>query len=116
MVEPGTGYVRALAQSRPMGKDKAKGETYLNYVVPQKYGDANGFQAGSTFKAFVLAAAINQNIPLSTRSPPPTSMDIPDSEFETCDGPYCRRRRGLERLQLDRQRHASTSTPAPSSR
>jgi membrane peptidoglycan carboxypeptidase len=88
MVEPGTGYVKALAQSRPMGKDKAEGETYLNYVVPRKYGDANGFQAGSTFKAFVLAAAINQNIPLSTSIYAPQEMEIPDAEFETCDGPY----------------------------
>jgi membrane peptidoglycan carboxypeptidase len=88
MVEPGTGYVRALAQSRPMGKDKAKGETYLNYVVPRKYGDANGFQAGSTFKAFVLAAAINQNIPLSTQITAPDTINIPDADFETCDGPY----------------------------
>ena len=46
MVEPGTGDVRALAQSRPMGKDKEAGQTYLNYVVPKEYGDANGFQAG----------------------------------------------------------------------
>ncbi|PUA82868.1 glycosyl transferase [Nocardioides currus] len=88
MVEPGTGYVRALAQSRPMGKNKAAGQTYLNYVVPRKYGDANGFQAGSTFKAFVLAAAINQNIPLSESIYSPIKMEIPDSEFETCDGPY----------------------------
>jgi membrane peptidoglycan carboxypeptidase len=88
MVEPGTGYVKALAQSRPMGRDKAAGETYLNYVVPKKYGDANGFQAGSTFKAFVLAAAINQNIPLSTEIRSPENMNIPDAEFETCDGPY----------------------------
>lgn len=88
MVEPGTGYVRALAQSRPMGKDKKLGQTYLNYVVPQKYGDANGFQAGSTFKAFVLAAAINQNIPLSTQISAPENMNIPDAAFETCDGPY----------------------------
>src|SRR5690349_18131870 len=88
MVEPGTGDVRALAQSRPMGKDKAAGETYLNYVVPKKYGDANGFQAGSTFKLFVLASAINQNIPLSTSIYSPTEMHIDDAEFETCDGPY----------------------------
>jgi membrane peptidoglycan carboxypeptidase len=88
MVEPGTGYVKALAQSRPMGKDKAAGETYLNYVVPPKYGDANGFQAGSTFKAFVLASAINQGIPLSTQITAPETMNIPDAEFETCDGPY----------------------------
>ncbi|MBC2932401.1 transglycosylase domain-containing protein [Nocardioides sp. zg-1228] len=88
MIEPGTGDVRALAQSRPMGKDKLGGETYLNYTVPKKYGDANGFQAGSTFKLFVLAAAINQGIPLSTGISSPQQMDIPDYEFETCDGPY----------------------------
>ena len=104
MVEPGTGYVRALAQSRPMGKDKAKGETYLNYVVPQKYGDANGFQAGSTFKAFVLAAAINQNIPLSTSITAPDSMNIPDAEFETCDGPYAGDGEGWNVSQLHGQR------------
>lgn len=88
MVEPGTGHVRALAQSRPMGKDKAAGETYLNYVVPSEYGDANGFQAGSTFKVFVLASAINQGIPLSTYINSPQEMTIPDEEFMTCDGPY----------------------------
>ncbi len=88
MVEPGTGDVRALAQSRPMGKDKAAGQTYLNYVVPKKYGDANGFQAGSTFKVFVLASAINQGIPMSTVINAPEEMNIPDEEFETCDGPY----------------------------
>ena len=88
MVEPGTGHVKALAQSRPMGKDKADGQTYLNYVVPRKYGDANGFQAGSTFKVFVLAAAINQGIPLSTSIVSPDSLELPDSSFETCDGPY----------------------------
>ena len=67
MVEPGTGEVRALSQSRPMGCEQGAGETYLNYVVPRKYGDANGFQAGSTFKVFVLTAAIKQGIPLSTQ-------------------------------------------------
>ena len=88
MVEPGTGDVRALAQSRPMGKDKAAGETYLNYVVPKEYGDANGFQAGSTFKLFVLASAINQGIPLSTTINSPQELHIDDEEFENCDGPY----------------------------
>ena len=34
MVEPRSGAVRALSQSRPMGANKAKGQTYLNYVVP----------------------------------------------------------------------------------
>ena len=88
MVEPGTGHVRALAQSRPMGKNKAAGETYLNYVVPREYGDANGFQAGSTFKVFVLAAAINQGIPLSTSISAPDQVFLDDADFQTCDGPY----------------------------
>lgn len=86
LVEPRTGNVRALAQSRPMGK--GKGETYLNYTVPKKYGDASGFQAGSTFKAFVLAAAVNQDIPLTRTFPAPNERGFPENSFETCDGPY----------------------------
>jgi len=86
MVEPGTGEVRALSQSRPMGSDKKRGETYLNYVVPRQYGDANGFQAGSTFKAFVLASAIDQGLPLSTRINAPQKISIPESRFKACSG------------------------------
>ncbi len=86
MVEPGTGAVRALSQSRPMGSDMAKGQTFLNYVVPKEYGDANGFQAGSTFKVFVLTAAIKQGIPLSTTINSPQTVSIEPSELQTCDG------------------------------
>ena len=86
MVEPGTGEVRALSQSRPMGRGEKAGETYLNYVVPEKYGDANGFQAGSTFKVFVLAAAIKQGISLSTQINSPDQVFLPVSDFKRCDG------------------------------
>jgi membrane peptidoglycan carboxypeptidase len=86
LVQPGTGNVRALAQSRPMGSDSKKGETYLNYVVPAEFGDANGFQAGSTFKAFVLSAAIKQGIPLSTTIHAPQTVSLPVSSFKRCDG------------------------------
>jgi membrane peptidoglycan carboxypeptidase len=86
MVEPGTGEVRALAQSRPMGSNKKKGQTFLNYVVPSQYGDANGFQAGSTFKAFVLAAAIKQGVSLSTQISAPQQISLPISRFRDCDG------------------------------
>jgi membrane peptidoglycan carboxypeptidase len=89
MVEPGTGNVKAIAQSRPMGRDEAKGETFLNYVVPKKYGDASGFQAGSTFKLFVLAAAINDGISLNTSISAPPEMSIPMNSYEDCgDQPY----------------------------
>jgi membrane peptidoglycan carboxypeptidase len=86
MVKPGTGEVRALAQSRPMGSDKKAGQTYLNYVAPKKYGDSNGFQAGSTFKVFVLSAAISQGIPLSTRINSPQTVSIPKDTLRTCHG------------------------------
>ena len=88
MVVPGTGEVRALSQSRPMGSNRARGQTYLNYVVPEQYGDSNGFQAGSTFKAFVLASALKQGISLSTRIPAPPQRTMPPERFTTCEGPY----------------------------
>jgi membrane peptidoglycan carboxypeptidase len=87
MVEPGSGAVRALAQSRPMGANKKKGQTFLNYVVPQKYGDSGGFQAGSTFKVFVLASAIKQGVALDTPITSPQTVTIMPSELRTCDGP-----------------------------
>ena len=88
MVEPGTGQVRALAQSRPMGRDRKKGQTFLNYVVPQKYGDSGGFQPGSTFKAFVLASAINQGVPLTTSIPGPQKRVFNQGSFKICNGRY----------------------------
>lgn len=88
MVQPGTGEVRAISQSRPMGREKSKGQTYLNYVVDSKYGDSNGFQAGSTFKVFVLAAALEQGLPLSTSFNSPEKISIPQNQFMNCDGPY----------------------------
>ena len=88
MVEPGTGNVKAIAQSRPMGRNKAKGETFLNYVVPTKYGDSNGFQAGSTFKAFVLSTALAKGIDPKTTLSVPAQEFIPMNDYRTCDGPY----------------------------
>ncbi|MEJ7794667.1 MAG: transglycosylase domain-containing protein [Nocardioides sp.] len=88
MVEPGTGEVKALAQSRPMGGDKSLGQTFLNYVVPQEYGDSNGFQPGSTFKAFVLAQALAQGVPPDYSLTVPAQEFIPSSEFGNEECPY----------------------------
>ncbi|MFZ2502135.1 MAG: transglycosylase domain-containing protein [Nocardioides sp.] len=86
LVEPGTGAVRALSQSRPMGRKVKLGQTYLNYVVPKKYGDANGFQAGSTFKAFTLAAALTRGVPLDYQFNSPEPVKVIPTEFEMCNG------------------------------
>ncbi len=84
MVEPRTGNVRAVAQSRPMGNDGAAGETYLNYAVSKRFGGSRGFSPGSTFKAFVLAAAIKQGIPLTTTINSPPEIVLSEASFKTC--------------------------------
>jgi membrane peptidoglycan carboxypeptidase len=89
MVEPRTGNVRAIAQSRPMGGKKKDGETYINYLVPKEVGGARGFQAGSTFKAFILATAIKQGIALNTTINSPKVKTFQERDYQDCDGdPY----------------------------
>jgi membrane peptidoglycan carboxypeptidase len=88
MVEPGTGYVRALAQSRPMGPNEKKGETFLNYVVPKRYGDSNGFQPGSTFKAFVLSQAIKDKVPLNTTINAPDEYVAQLGDYRICNNQF----------------------------
>jgi membrane peptidoglycan carboxypeptidase len=86
LVEPGTGKVRGLAQSRPMGRDKKKGESFINYTVPKKYGYSGGFQAGSTFKLFTVTAALKKgiNVGQTYRSPP--SLTVPSGTYYDCQG------------------------------
>ncbi|CAM3167432.1 transglycosylase domain-containing protein [Nocardioides dubius] len=89
LIEPGTGDVKALAQSRPMGTRKAAGETFINYTVPKEDGGARGFQGGSTFKAFVLAQAIRQGESMSEMLPAADPMTFRESDYLTCgDEPY----------------------------
>ncbi len=86
LVEPGTGKVRAVTQSRPIGTNAKRGETFINYAVPKRYGHANGFQAGSTFKPFVLAAALKQGMPLTTQIMAPPTIRLPVDRFRGCHG------------------------------
>ena len=84
MVEPGTGKIKAMAQSRRYGK--GKGKTYVNLNVPQRYNGTLGYPPGSTFKAFVLAAAIRQGIPLTTSFPSPGETTITQNVRNCPDG------------------------------
>jgi membrane peptidoglycan carboxypeptidase len=59
-VEPGTGDVKAMAVNRFFSEQKKKGHTKVNLAI----GGSSGMQAGSTFKPFVLTAALQQGIPL----------------------------------------------------
>jgi membrane peptidoglycan carboxypeptidase len=86
LVEPGTGKVRGVAHSRPMGRDLDAGETYINFAVPTAYGDSAGFQAGSTFKLFTTAAALKSGIEVSQTYDAPEQLTIPGRTFRTCGG------------------------------
>jgi membrane peptidoglycan carboxypeptidase len=86
LVEPGTGKVRGVAQSRPMGRDRDAGESYINFTVPTAYGDSAGFQAGSTFKLFTTAAALEKGIKVSKTYNAAEHITIPERTFRTCSG------------------------------
>lgn len=84
MIEPGTGGVKAVAQSRPMGRDAKQGQTFINFGVPEAYGDSGGFQAGSTFKLFTAVAALKTGIsPKKTYNSPPV-ITMPKGAYENC--------------------------------
>lgn len=75
-VEPGTGRVLAMAVSRDYGNDGEGGATMVNLATSPS-------PTGSTFKAFTLAAALEQGISPDTVLPGGASyrskLDNPDS-------------------------------------
>ncbi|MFE7978762.1 transglycosylase domain-containing protein [Streptomyces shenzhenensis] len=92
LVEPGTGKIVGMGQSKPYGY--AKDETEYNYSVDRDMGGSNfGFPTGSTFKPFVAAAAIEGGKPATQEYSSPYKMEYP-SPVQRCDSqPYVNRDR-----------------------
>jgi membrane peptidoglycan carboxypeptidase len=82
-VEPGTGRILAIAQSRPYGT--GDGQTTVDYAVDHAYGGSNGFQDGSTNKAFTAAAAVDEGYGTEYKIDSPFSIGGFDSQL-SCDG------------------------------
>ncbi len=89
MMDPQTGLIRAMAQSRPtMGTNWRKGETFYNYAVGKGYHGADGFQGGSTFKVFVAAAALNDGYGVNTSYRVTRSRNYQGETFKSCSGAF----------------------------
>jgi membrane peptidoglycan carboxypeptidase len=82
VVEPGTGAIKAMAQNRSWGT-KGVGNTTINFNVDTKYGGSLGAQAGSTFKVFVLAAALDDGMSYNTSIYSPRARTF--YGFKDCD-------------------------------
>lgn len=82
MVQPGTGDIIAMTQNREWGTS-GKGRTTYNYNAPQSMGGTIGMQAGSTFKVFTLAAALEAGISPNEyiSSPSPNTFN----NFRNCE-------------------------------
>lgn len=89
MLEPDTGNIISMAQSRPKwGDDLKKGLTSYNYAVTHAMGGKEGFQGGSTFKAFVAAAALEEGMGAYGKYKADRQVHLGGETFKSCDGPF----------------------------
>jgi membrane peptidoglycan carboxypeptidase len=82
MVQPGTGKILAMAQSKPYGT--GQNQTEINYNADADHNGGEGFQTGSVFKAVTAATALQEGIPLSYTIDAPAVADYP--EMTDCRG------------------------------
>ncbi|WP_051838545.1 transglycosylase domain-containing protein [Streptomyces sp. NRRL WC-3742] len=94
MVEPGSGRILAMAQTRPYGLAKEKNETVVNYNVDLAMGGGLGFQPGSNFKPVVAAAALEAGLPPTQRYDAPNRLEWPT--VSTCHGTWKNLKKGTK--------------------
>jgi membrane peptidoglycan carboxypeptidase len=81
-IQPGTGQIKAIAQSVPMGS--GTNQTYLDFATDKSHNGGNGYQAGSSFKIFVGLAALEQGINPNQTVNTPATLDDAGFQFAAC--------------------------------
>lgn len=84
LIQPGTGYIRAIAVDRPFGS--GPGQTTVGFAVNAAYGGSAGVQAGSSAKIFTLVTALEQGRPFGyhLKVTSPTTV----GPYYNCQGGY----------------------------
>lgn len=84
LIQPGTGYIRAIAINRPFGT--GPGHTTIDYAVNSRYGASAGVQTGSSSKVFTLVTALKEGKPFGyhLRVTSPTTV----GPYYNCHGGY----------------------------
>jgi membrane peptidoglycan carboxypeptidase len=77
MVQPGTGDILAMGQSRPYGNGSSPAVTTLNYNVDRSMGGGGGFPTGSTVKPITAAAALEHGIGMDQSYDSPYQQPYP---------------------------------------
>ncbi|MCL2735988.1 MAG: penicillin-binding protein [Propionibacteriaceae bacterium] len=90
-MQPGTGVIWAAAQNRRelgySNDDLVNGKSSFQYFAPQSLGGDEGAQPGSTFKGFVVSAALDAGVPPSKQFDAKGRMDFSNDYFMSCNGP-----------------------------
>ncbi len=84
LVQPGTGAVRAMVVDRSLGPAEKRGKTWVNFAADSDHGTSIGMQAGSTFKVFTLAAALDKGMAFGHRLSAPDRFTA--TGFKNCAG------------------------------
>jgi membrane peptidoglycan carboxypeptidase len=84
LVEPGTGEIKGMAVDRLLGPNRERGKTWINFAADADHGASIGMPAGSTFKVFTLAAALDQDLPFGTRLNAPSGFT--PTGYRNCKG------------------------------
>ncbi|MEU6944333.1 transglycosylase domain-containing protein [Streptomyces sp. NPDC046316] len=86
-VQPGSGKILSMGQSRPYGLDQKQHQTTLNLAVGSKMGGTTyGFQVGSTFKPITAAAALEKGLSPAQSFSSGYEIQVPENSFTRCDG------------------------------